>query len=65
MSVYNVTYKTLGHTHPGTSAAVEMGEYSPPKKGMKLESNFSLTLSNINPERSLDTHKILYSENHW
>ena len=51
MSVYDVTYKTLGNTHPGISTASEVGEYSLPKKGMKLESNFSLILEIINLER--------------
>ena len=36
MSVYDVTYETLGHTHPGISTAVDMGEYIPSKKGMEL-----------------------------
>ena len=64
MSVYYVTYETLGHTHPVISTAEEMGEYSLPKKGTKLENNFSLTLSGINPEISLQTHRIFYPENH-
>ena len=34
MSVYDVTLKTLGHTHPIISTAEEMGEYSPPDNGM-------------------------------
>ena len=34
MSVYDVTYKTIGHTHPGNSTAAGMGEYNPTKKGM-------------------------------
>ena len=34
MSVYDVTYETLGHTHPGISTEAEMGEYSPTKKGL-------------------------------
>ena len=33
MSVYEVIYKTLGHTHPGISTASGMGEYITPKKG--------------------------------
>ena len=48
MPVYDVTYKTLGHTQPEISTAADMGEYIPPKKGMELESNLSLTLSSIN-----------------
>ena len=64
MSVYEVTYKTLGLTHPGNSTAADMGEYILPNKGMEWESYFSLTLSIINSERSLETHKIFYPENH-
>ena len=41
------TYKTLGHTHPGIYTAADMGEYSPYKKGMELERNFSFNLSRI------------------
>ena len=51
MSVYDVTNKTIGHTHPVIYTAADMGEYSPPKKGMELEMNLSLKLSSINPER--------------
>ena len=50
MSVYGVTYKTLGHTHPGIYIGAKTSEYSPSKKG--------------NPERSLETHKIFHPENH-
>ena len=32
MSVYDVTYQTLGHTHPGISTASDMSEYNPHKK---------------------------------
>ena len=64
MSVYNVTYKTLGHTHPRISTAEEMGSYSPPKKGMESERNFSLTPSSFNLEIELDTHRIFHPENH-
>ena len=49
MSGYKITYKNLDHTHPGISTAAEMGEYSPFKEGMELESNLPLTLSSINP----------------
>ena len=63
MSVYDVTYKTLGHTYPGIYTASEMGEYSPSKKGMELERNFSFTLSSIK-EISLDPHKIFHPENY-
>ena len=38
-------------------------EYRPPDKGIALEINLSSTLSIINPERSLETHKIFYPEN--
>ena len=62
MSVYDVTYKNLGHTHPGISTAEDMGEYIPPKKGMELERDSLLTLSSINPEISLETHKIFHPE---
>ena len=34
MSVYDVTYKTLGHTHPGMYIVADMDEYSQPKKGI-------------------------------
>ena len=64
MSVYDVTYKTLGHTHPGTSTAAAMGEYSPHKKRMELEMYSLLTVSSINLGRSLETHKIFQPENH-
>ena len=64
MSVYEVTYINLGHTNPLMSTAAEMGEYSPSDKGMELERNFSLTLSIINPEISLETHKIFHPGNH-
>ena len=63
MSVYFVTYETLGHTHPRISTAAEMVEYSPSKKGMELESNLSFTLSIIK-ERSLEPHTIFHNENH-
>ena len=63
MSVYDITYKTLGHTHHGIYTASEMGEYSLSKKGMKLERNFSFNLSSIK-EKSLEPHKIFHPENH-
>ena len=44
MTVCDVTYKNLGHKNPGIYTVAEMSEYSPPKKGMDLESNFALTL---------------------
>ena len=62
MSVYDVTYETLGPTHPVICTSEYMGEYSPPKKGMELERYSLLNLSSINPERSLDTHKIFHHE---
>ena len=40
MSVYDITYKTLGHTYPGIYTAAEMGENIPPKKGMELERGY-------------------------
>ena len=49
MPVYDITYKTLGHTHPGISTAAKMGEYTPPKKGMELGSNALGNLSSIHP----------------
>ena len=57
-------YETLGHTHTEISTAEDMGEYIPPKKGVELESNLSLTLSVINLEISLETHKIFHPEKH-
>ena len=48
MSVYDVTYETLGHTHTVISIASDMGEYIPPKKGMELKRNFALTISSTN-----------------
>ena len=35
------------------------------EKGMELERDLLLTLSGVNPERSLETHKRFYPENHW
>ena len=64
MSVYDVTYKTLGNTHPGISTPEDMGKNSPPKKGVEMERDPLLTLSSINPERSLETHKIFHLEDH-
>ena len=51
-SVYEVTYETLGHTHPEMFFS-ENGEYIPAKKDMELESNPWSKLSSIHPE------------NHW
>ena len=64
MSVYDFTYKNLGHTHTGTSTAAEMGEYSPHKKGMELERDYLLTLSSINLLISLENHEIFNIESH-
>ena len=50
ISVYDITYKTLDHTHPVISNVADMGEYIPPNKGIYLERNLSLTISIINPE---------------
>ena len=61
MSVYDITYKTLGHTNPGIYTAEDMGEYTPPKKMMELGKK-SLDLSSTNPEVSLETHKIFHPE---
>ena len=52
MSVCEISHKTLYHTHPRIDTAAEMGEYNPSEKGMESETNLSLTLSTINPERS-------------
>ena len=62
MSVYEITYKTIGQTHHVIYTAEEMGEYSPPKKGMEVERNLSLTLSIINTKILLETHKIFHLE---
>ena len=63
MPGYDVTYENLGHTHHGIYTAAEMGEYSPSKKGVELERNFSFTLSSIK-ETSLKPHKILHHANY-
>ena len=47
LSVYDTTYRALGHTHPVTVTAAENSWYIPPKKGMKLENNDLLTLPSI------------------
>ena len=62
MPVYDVTYKTLGHTHSGIFTAVEICEYIPPKKEIELERDDLLNLSSINPEISLEIHKIFHLE---
>ena len=62
MSVYKITYQTLYHTYPGISTAADIGKYSPSTICMELERDLSLTLSSINPEISLETHKIFHPE---
>ena len=62
LSVYRVTYKNLGHTHPGNGTAAEKGEYRPTQKYMEPERNSLSNLSSIHPEKSLDTHEIFYPE---
>ena len=59
--IYDVTYETISHTHPGISTVADMVEYSPHNKGIELENYSLLTLSGINPERSLETHKIFHN----
>ena len=44
MSVYDVTYKTLGHTRPIISTAAEVDEYSLPKKWLESERYYLLNL---------------------
>ena len=39
VSVYDIIYKILGHTHLWIYTTSDMGEYRPPKKGVELESN--------------------------
>ena len=63
MSLNDVRYEILGHTDLVTSTVSEMGEYSRPKKGTELERNYLLTLSSINPEISLETHKTFHPKN--
>ena len=36
LSVYDITYSTLGYTHTGTVIAAYNGEEIPPKKGIEL-----------------------------
>ena len=62
LSVYDITYKTLGHINSRINAEADNGEYIPPKKGMELENNFSSILSSINNERTLETHEIFHPE---
>ena len=55
LSVYDITYETLGHTHPGFFTAADKGECSPT---MELERNYVLTLPIIHTEKLYETHKI-------
>ena len=50
LSVYDITYKTLDHTHPVIVTESEKGKYIPTKKDMEFESNSLLNLSIIYPE---------------
>ena len=50
MSVYDITYETLGHTHPRIYTILEMDEYRPPKKCMEPEWNYLGNLSSIYPK---------------
>ena len=63
MSVYDATYKTLGHTHPRIYTVADMGKYSPPHKGMELERYSFWNLLGINTERSLENHRKFHPEN--
>ena len=63
MAVYYVAYETLGNTHPGIYTTADMVEYSPSKKVVELESNFSFSQSSIK-ERSLEPHNMFHTENH-
>ena len=63
MSVYDVTYKTLSHIHPGISTSEDIVGYIPPKKGVELERAYLLTLLIINLLISLETHKTFHPEN--
>ena len=60
MEVYNVTYKSLYHTHFIISTELDMGWYNPPKKVKELEIDSLLTLSIINRKIWLGTHKIFH-----
>ena len=64
MLVYDSIYENIGLTHTVIYTSEEMGEYSPSKKGMELQRNFSFILS-IMKEISLETHKIFHPENNW
>ena len=64
MSIFDVIYKTLGHTHTGIYTAEDMGEYVSPRIGMELKRSYLSTLPSINIERSLETHKIFHTVNH-
>ena len=60
MSVYDITYKTLGHTHHRNGTAAQKGERIPTKKEKEFEKNYLLNLPSIHPEKSLDTHEKCY-----
>ena len=49
MSVYEITYKYLGHTHLVIVTASKKGEYTPAKEMMESERILSLKLSIIHP----------------
>ena len=49
LSVYETTYKTIGHTHPVIVTASDKGEYSPPKK----RPNSSILIKFRNNQREL------------
>ena len=62
LSVYDTKYKTLVHTHLVMVIAAYKVEYRPPNKGIESERNFSLTLSSVHPERSLEAHERFHPE---
>ena len=62
MSVHDITYKNIGHTHPGTVIIVEKVGYNPPNEGVESERNLSLTLSSFHSEKPLETHEIFHPE---
>ena len=61
LSVYDITYETLGHTHPVIFTVTDNAEYIPTKTDMELESNSLLTPSSIHPEKSMETHEIFHT----
>ena len=64
ISVYEIIYKTIGHTHSRIFTMEEKGEYTPTKEGIETEMNLSSNLSSIHPEISLDTKERFHPENH-